>query len=171
MKEKHTQQQQQVESAIAPTSDIYFDKALNKLIVKGGATNTQVKRKKDKFDEEMDSLAKEEGKTSGLRQTERIVHKPEDGPTYASKVLEKYKKRDLGSSIHNIRESGEGYKATRGTKGDMLIPGRPDPHAFVQLNPLALKMKYRDRAAEVFDFLVNRKKVGTLKGLKKTWKK
>lgn len=68
-------------------------------------------------------------------------------------------------NLHIVREAGDVYKAKGNTKGDVYIPGKAAPHAFIQLNPMALQKKNREKASEIFSYLVNRKKTGLLKGM------
>ena len=64
------------------------------------------------------------------------VHDPRKGKTLAAIMLDRAKRKRQNELVHNVRESGISYKAKKGTRGDVKIPGRPNPHAFVQLNPL-----------------------------------
>ena len=41
--------------------------------------------------------------------------------------------------VHNVQESGDTFKAKGETGGDVVRKGKPDPYAFIQLNP---KVKY-----------------------------
>lgn len=67
----------------------------------------------------------------------RVIHRAKDGPTLGSLALERASKRNRNLLVHQIRESGEEYKPrVKGARGDISIPGRPQPHAFIQLNPL-----------------------------------
>lgn len=56
--------------------------------------------------------------------------------TLAAKMLERARKKNTNVLVHGVRESGLTYMAKKGTRGDVKIPGRPNPHAFVQLNPI-----------------------------------
>lgn len=53
----------------------------------------------------------------------------------------------------------------------MMLKNRPDPHAFIQLNPLALTKKLRDKAAQTFELFMKKKTTGALRGLKIQGKK
>ena len=64
------------------------------------------------------------------------VHDSRQGKTLAARMIERAKKKNENQLVHSVRESGLSYKAKRGTRGDVRIPGRPEPHAFIQLNPL-----------------------------------
>lgn len=37
--------------------------------------------------------------------------------------------------MHSVKESGVTFKAKGETGGDVVRKGKPDPYAFVQLNP------------------------------------
>jgi hypothetical protein len=56
--------------------------------------------------------------------------------TLAARMLRKANMLRKKNVTHNIRESGEQYRAKGRTQGDLNIPGRAAPHAFVQLNPM-----------------------------------
>jgi hypothetical protein len=63
-----------------------------------------------------------------------------------------------------VRESGSSYLGKNNS--DVMLKNRPDPHAFVQLNPMALSKKLRDKAASTFELLMKKKTSGALRGLK-----
>lgn len=64
--------------------------------------------------------------------------------------------------MHLVKESGATYKAEN-AKGDIKIHGRPDPYAFIQLNPKALNKRFTRRSEKAFQQVTQ----GNLKGLKK----
>ena len=43
---------------------------------------------------------------------------------------------------HKVRESGIAYMAKGRTGGDVYIPGKAQPHAFVQLNPIVSYLEH-----------------------------
>lgn len=53
------------------------------------------------------------------------------------------------SALHQIKESGSSYKPAR-AQGDLRIKNKPEPHAFIQLNPKALNKRYKQKADKVF---------------------
>ena len=73
----------------------------------------------------------------------------------AARLLEKHKKKDY-ENVHTIREVGDTYKAKDGkTKGDVTIPGKAAPHAFIQFNPIVIlytvtKIKFLGSAKEAY---------------------
>lgn len=140
IKQKNAKQEQKKEEDKSRRQDVYYDKVLEKLIIKEApVASVSGKRKRDKLDEVLGDNVYVEGGEEGMRTTKRYIHKPEDGQTYAGKVLSRFQKRRQNNSVHHIRNSGIEYQGRGGAKGDMNIPGRPDPFAFMQLNPLGLK--------------------------------
>lgn len=61
-----------------------------------------------------------------------------------------------------VKESGSSFKA-KNASGDVKIQGRPDPYAFIQLNPKALNKRFSKRSEKSFAQVSE----GPLKGLKK----
>ena len=47
-----------------------------------------------------------------------------------------------------------------------MLKNRPDPHAFIQLNPMALSKKLREKASHTFELFMKKKTNGALRGLK-----
>ncbi|EGR30041.1 pre-rRNA processing protein, putative [Ichthyophthirius multifiliis] len=68
--------------------------------------------------------------------------------------------------VHNIKESGDTYKAKGDTGGDVIKKGKPDPYAFIQLNPKALNKRHQKKAFKAFDMIMN-KNTQQLQGSKK----
>lgn len=74
-------------------------------------------------------------------------------------------KQKQQNTIHNMIESGSSFKNKRGA-GDVIKAGKPDPYAFIQLNPKVLNKKFREKSASAFEGIVNTKGSGSLKGIK-----
>eukprot|EP01017_Pseudomicrothorax_dubius_P004111 TRINITY_DN10752_c0_g1_i1.p1 TRINITY_DN10752_c0_g1~~TRINITY_DN10752_c0_g1_i1.p1 ORF type:complete len:170 (-),score=47.88 TRINITY_DN10752_c0_g1_i1:153-662(-) len=119
--------------------DVKFDELKQKLIVNSKIMLTGKKRRRDANAEDLFKESKE------MR-----------GPTEKRK-----------SQIHLVKESGDTFKPKGATGGDVKIPTRPEPYAFIQLNPKALNKRYQNKASKVFETLMPRKK-GTLAGIKKS---
>lgn len=88
---------------------------------------------------------------------------------------EKHDNKNKNSVIkgaHIIKESGETFKPKGAmTKGDLMLPGKPNPYAFIQLNPKVLNKRHRNAAGKAFDMVLGKKKEeGLLKGLKSSKK-
>ncbi|KAM3142489.1 hypothetical protein pb186bvf_005391 [Paramecium bursaria] len=65
-------------------------------------------------------------------------------------------------TVHVIKESGATFKPNR-AGGDILVKGRPEPFAFIQLNPKALNKRFKNKASKAFDGVFQKK---SLKGVK-----
>ena len=52
--------------------------------------------------------------------------------SYISFIISTENKNNL---VHNVQESGDTFKAKGDTGGDVVRKGKPDPYAFIQLNP------------------------------------
>jgi uncharacterized protein (DUF2267 family) len=122
--------------------DVYFDEQTNKLVVKEKEKKTAgFKRKPDALDgvgsddEEEDEKTTASGKGNkgdGHQGGKKAMQEE----TLAARMLKKANMLKKNDNVHNIRESGEMYRAKGNTRGDVLIPGKAAPHAFVQLNPM-----------------------------------
>jgi len=72
---------------------------------------------------------------------------------------------------HIIKESGETFKAKNKSHGDLMLSGKPNPYAFIQLNPKVLNKRHRNVAGKAFEEVLGKKKdEGLLKGLKSSKK-
>lgn len=140
---------------------VYYNEKENRLVIRERAAKLiGFKRRRQQIDDE----AVEE-EAHGDEKVSRKKIKEEKGQTLAARLLEKHKKKDY-ENVHTIREVGDTYKAKDGkTKGDVTIPGKAAPHAFIQFNPIALQKKHMGKASGAFDKIVNKKKNGALKGL------
>ncbi|CAD8128275.1 unnamed protein product [Paramecium sonneborni] len=67
--------------------------------------------------------------------------------------------------VHIIKESGSTFKSKQKAGGDVTVKGRPEPFAFIQLNPKALNKRFKNQANKAFEE-VFQKKSGALKGVK-----
>lgn len=69
---------------------------------------------------------------------------------------------------HLVKESGETFRNKElKAQGDLLIPGKPNPYAFIQLNPQVLNKRKRNLAGKAFEKVLGKKhEEGALKGLK-----
>ena len=61
-----------------------------------------------------------------------------------------------------VKESGESFRSTHAF-GDVQKIGKPDPYAFIQLNPKALNKRFQKKSVHAFEQVID----GPLKGLKK----
>lgn len=72
---------------------------------------------------------------------------------------------------HIVKESGETFKAKNSSHGDLKLAGKPNPYAFIQLNPQVLNKRHRNVAGKAFEQVLGKKKdEGMLKGLKSSKK-
>ena len=81
---------------------------------------------------------------------------------------EKSKKIKNIKGSHIIKESGQTFRPKgKTTKGDVLLPGKPNPYAFIQLNPKVLNKRNRNVAGKAFEMVLGKKKEeGAFKGIK-----
>jgi hypothetical protein len=123
-----------------PRGEVYFDELTNKLVVREKEkSNTGFKRKaKDVLDGigSDDEDEDDEPKKAGPGKKQATGKSTKEEETLAAKVLKRYNMQKKQDNVHFIRESGEMYRAKGQTKGDVAIPGKAAPHAFVQLNPM-----------------------------------
>lgn len=73
---------------------------------------------------------------------------------------------------HLVKESGETFRNKEmKAHGDLLIAGKPNPYAFIQLNPQVLNKRKRNLAGKAFEKVLGKKhEDGALKGLKSSKK-
>ncbi len=88
---------------------------------------------------------------------------------------EKHVKNHVFKGAHIIKESGETFKnKKKDTRGDLLLKGKPNPYAFIQLNPKVLNKRHRNVAGKAFETVLGKKSnergEGMLKGLKSSKK-
>lgn len=128
--------------ATTPKGEVYFDEVTNKLVVREKEkSNIGFKRKtKDVLDgvgsdDEDDDTAPQKAGLDKKKSNGTTVKKGEE-ETLAARVLRKANMQKKGEALHFVRESGDTYRAKGQTKGDVMIPGKAAPHAFVQLNPM-----------------------------------
>ncbi|CAK66022.1 unnamed protein product (macronuclear) [Paramecium tetraurelia] len=67
--------------------------------------------------------------------------------------------------VHVVKESGSTFKSKQKAGGDVTVKGRPEPFAFIQLNPKALNKRFKNQASKAFEEVFS-KKSGALKGVK-----
>ena len=64
--------------------------------------------------------------------------------------LEKYVSlNNLVRDVHQVKEDGSTFRA-KNAKGDIKKQGKPDPYAFIQLNPKALNKRFTRRSEKSF---------------------
>eukprot|EP01015_Nassula_variabilis_P033638 TRINITY_DN8128_c0_g1_i7.p1 TRINITY_DN8128_c0_g1~~TRINITY_DN8128_c0_g1_i7.p1 ORF type:complete len:341 (-),score=103.91 TRINITY_DN8128_c0_g1_i7:110-1132(-) len=156
------------------TEDVVFNEKTRQIIVYEDEKLTGKKRRRNKEeDTEEDILADKVGKgknmdIEGVAINEAVGHQ---SLTSGNKLTKLKKINEKGESkkklVHNVKESGDIYRPKSAAGGDVVLPGRPTPYAFVQLNPKALNKRNKGKAASSFGFLMGDSKKGTLKGLKK----
>ena len=66
---------------------------------------------------------------------------------------------------HIVKYSGEEYKSKKG-KGDILIKGKADPFAYIQLNPKTTSKKNRKDGLKTFKSMMDKPKGSLMGGLK-----
>eukprot|EP01016_Furgasonia_blochmanni_P052652 TRINITY_DN8423_c0_g2_i3.p1 TRINITY_DN8423_c0_g2~~TRINITY_DN8423_c0_g2_i3.p1 ORF type:complete len:156 (+),score=55.23 TRINITY_DN8423_c0_g2_i3:47-469(+) len=131
----------------------------NKIVVQD-ETLTGKKRRRDKeAGEELDAA---------------ITADEDEAGAMVRKMKKMEKEVSRKRQVHLVKQSGEMYKPKDGrTGGDIVLPGKPDPYAFIQLNPKALNKRNRGKITSNFEFIVGGAKktgAGSLKGLKKIHK-
>lgn len=124
----------------ANKGEVYFDEATNKLIVREKEKQTTGFKRKvrdvlDDIGSDDETDKKEKDVPTSKKRSKSNGGRMED-ETLAARMLRKANMLNKKDNIHIIRESGELYKAKGSTRGDVMIPGRIAPHAFVQLNPM-----------------------------------
>ena len=135
--------------------------------VDGKKKQAKAETKKREIEED-DDVAFINGKlvvkeSGGKRKREQTLPEDEEKEQEQARAPRKIKK--VGNEVvHQVKESGSSYKAAR-AKGDLRIKNKPEPHAFIQLNPKALNKRYKQKADKVFENFFE-KKEGGLKGLK-----
>lgn len=123
-----------VEENVNDKGDVYIDEN-NKLIVKEKKSTNISKRKNNKDILDIDNDSEDEVEESKNKKSKNGNNNGKE-ETLAARMLKKHNmvKKDVG--LHMVRESGEIYKAKGSTRGDVSIPGKAAPHAFIQLNPM-----------------------------------
>ena len=127
--------------------DVWVDETTGKLMVRDTPLTkaSGFKRKHDPIngigsddeDDEEDQVKDELSKNKKKKtDAEDKTSKADQQETLAARMLKKANMLGKKDNTHFVRESGEMYKAKGQTKGDVLIPGKIAPHAFVQLNPM-----------------------------------
>lgn len=66
---------------------------------------------------------------------------------------------------HIIKYSGEEYKSKRG-KGDVLLKGKAEPFAYIQLNPKTTSRKNRKEGLKTFKNMMEKPTGSLMSGLK-----
>ncbi len=100
---------------------------------------------------------------------EQKIEESKIGVSLGARILRKLKRstKKKKDRVHFIQESGQMY-LNKMNQSDMRLKNRPDPHAFIQFNPMALSRKLRLKASKTFEDLMKKKKKGAFKGLKIT---
>lgn len=136
-------------------NDVFFQNG--KLIVKETPDESGKKRRREDKYATMESILHQEQEEKGSKENQ-------------SKA--KADKKNKGAllpfdPVHVFKESGGSYRPHDSvTGGDVKVKGKPEPYAFVQLNPKALNKRYRNKASRAFEMIMNKKTSGGLKGLK-----
>ena len=143
--------------------DVYFDRRSKKLIIKQQKSKqeTGYKRTLEAFED--DNAKKHVEKLKKINYNKNA----EVGTNLGARVLKRIKMTTQGrkDKVHFIQESGNLYR-NKFNGSDMKLVNKPDPHAFIQFNPIALSRKLRSKASKTFEILMRKKKSGALKGMK-----
>ncbi|RWS27747.1 RRP12-like protein [Leptotrombidium deliense] len=140
------------------TSTVNFDTAQDgRLIIEDIDEKKGVKRKS------MDDSDEEEGDDNEPMQEEKPQYRP--GGKGIHRDVNSLKKGEKSVS-HNL---GEEYRSKK-AKGDMKRKGRPDPYAYVPLNPQALNKRKAAKFRGQFKNIVRAAKSGAQKGSKSNQK-
>jgi len=117
--------------------DVYFDEKKGKLRV-----SLDVKEKKEKM----------------IKKRARAESDNEED-------LNVKKMKTNKQSGHIIKYSGDEYKSKKG-KGDVLVKGKADPFAYIQLNPKTTSKKNRKEGLKTFKAMMEKGKGSLVSGLK-----
>jgi len=81
-------------------------------------------------------------------------------------TIKKQKISNKNTGGHIIKYSGEEYKSKHG-KGDILIKGKAEPFAYIQLNTKTTSKKYRKEGLKTFKNIMKKEgKNSIIRGLK-----
>jgi ribosomal RNA-processing protein 12 len=119
--------------------DVYFDSKKGKLVI--GENKSKKQDKKEKFN-------KKRPRSPGDEKDKTNVKKLKDN-----------------QSGHIIKYSGDEYKSKKG-KGDILVKGKADPFAYIQLNPKTTSRKNRKDGLNTFKSIMEKPKGSLMGGLK-----
>eukprot|EP00742_Colponemidia_sp_Colp-10_P007043 GILJ01007559.1.p1 GENE.GILJ01007559.1~~GILJ01007559.1.p1 ORF type:complete len:1269 (-),score=253.53 GILJ01007559.1:82-3888(-) len=103
---------------------------------------------KDEKDATKDNMTVE---NSG-RKGKMLQHNSTGLSLLARRRMEKQKRKTEG---HNVRVSGEEYRSHKAA-GDVKKQGRPDPFAYIQLNPKMLNKRKRLKAVRSFETVLHK---------------
>jgi hypothetical protein len=112
--------------------DVFFDEETKQLVVnsrKGASGSTGVKRRKEMDDE----LGLEIEDSTGPQATSSSGQKQSYAASLYDRIHGPKQKKKQG--VHSVVESGSSYKSSHAS-GDVVLPDRPAPHAFIQFNPM-----------------------------------
>jgi len=116
--------------------DVYFDQKKGKLFV--SFDNKKKEEKKDKINKK----------------------RPREESLDNDNVKKMKTNKQTG---HIIKYSGDEYKSKRG-KGDVLIKGKADPFAYIQLNPKTTSRKNRKEGLKTFKTVMEKSGKGSIMG-------
>lgn len=119
------------------SNDVYFDSKKGKLVI--GGDN---KKKEEKINKKRPREVSKDNNTSTIK-----------------------KMKTDKQTGHIIKYSGEEYKSKRG-KGDVLLKGKADPFAYIQLNPKTTSKKNRKDGLKTFKNMMEKSKGTMMSGLK-----
>jgi len=155
-------------------NDVYFDKKKGKLIIKNAEEKTFIQKKRVKNEDttnnkDNDSDNEDNKEVSYPTKKRKIQEK--DGNIRPVAVTRPYvtsrdKEEKPSIQSHIIKFSGKEYSG-KGGRGDLLLKNKPDPFAYIQLNPKANSKKRRNKSVKVFEQVMRPNKSGTsISGLK-----
>lgn len=79
---------------------------------------------------------------SGVKRRRENRYEEEPGEEKKEQV-KKIKKGLKVETVHVVRESGEMFRPKSRAGGDIQVKGRPEPFAFIQLNPKVYFLCYK----------------------------
>lgn len=148
---------------IKNNGDVYYNKKTKKLIIKQQKSKQETghKRTLEAFENENANQHVQKLKKKNQNKNAEV------GTNMGARVLKRIKMTTLRrkDKVHFIQQSGDLYK-NKFNGSDMKLVNKPDPHAFIQFNPVALSKKLRSKASKTFEVLMRKKKSGALKGMK-----
>jgi len=151
MQSNKIQQQSRIDEEANKDELVYFDEKSGRLIIK------EQERKQIGFKRRRQQMDDEGAADNSDIHTRKKI-KEDKSTTLSQRLLAKHNTKN-NEFVHSIRETGDSYKVKDGkTQGDVMIPGKAQPHAFIQFNPIALQKKHMGKASLAFESITGKKK-------------
>ena len=137
------------------------------MIIKNAEEKSFIQRKRNKVEEVKEKNESDDEHDNMLPSHKKRKIQEKDGNIKAIQVRERpeqvtqaypthtHQAKNQVQS-HSIKFSGSEYSGKYG-KGDLLIKNKPEPFAYIQLNPKATSKKRRGQTVKVFEQVMNQK--------------